>query len=367
MNVPFLDLKAQYSTIKADIDKEISKVILSNAYASGPFVESFEEDFANFCGSKYCIAVSSGTSALHLALLSHGVSPGDEVITVPNSFIATSWAITYCGAKPIFVDVDSSNWLIDVDLIEEKITPRTKAILPVHLYGHPTNINAINKIAKKYNLEVIEDAAQAHASQYYKKRVGGMGNTACFSFYPGKNLGAFGEGGAVVTDSFEVATIIRKLRDHGQTKKYHHDMVGFNYRMDGIQGAVLGVKLKHLQQWTDARNEIAEIYNSRLSHIKNIQIPTTKKNVVSSYHIYAIHLDERDRLMEYMQENNISVGLHYPVPIHLQEAYRDLNHQLGDFPNAEKNANCCLSLPMFPELRSKDQNKVIQTIENFFT
>ena len=225
MNVPFLDLKAQYRTIKAEIDKEISEVILSNAYASGPFVESFEEDFSNFCGSKYCIAVNSGTSALHVALLSHGIAPGDEVITVPNSFIATSWAITYCGAKPVFVDVDSTNWLMDVDLIEEKITPRTKAILPVHLYGHPADMNAINKIAKKYNLAVIEDAAQAIGAECeidgQKMSAGSSGNFGCFSFFPSKNLGGVGDGGIVTVNNSEMAEQLRLKRVHGgESKNY---------------------------------------------------------------------------------------------------------------------------------------------------
>ena len=365
MKIPFLDLKAQHKTIKKEVESILQEVLANTAFASGPFVQKFEEEFAEFCGPKYCIAVNSGTSALHVALLAHGIQPGDEVITVPNTFIATTWAITYCGAKPVFVDVDPETWLMNPDLIEQAITPKTKAILPVHLYGQPADMDDINVIAKKHNLIVIEDAAQAHAAAYKGKRVGILGNTTCFSFYPGKNLGAYGEGGAVVTDDENIASHIHMLRDHGQPKKYYHDFVGFNYRMDGLQGAVLSVKLKYLQEWTDKRNDIARRYSVGLKDIDGLQVPHVLDNAVSAFHLYVIHTEKRDELIKYLQEQGVSTGLHYPIPIHLQKAYKKLNHKKGDFPITEKNAAQCLSLPMFPELEDKFVNEVIEILNHF--
>lgn len=364
--VPFLDLKAQYSHVEKEIEISLKEVMKNTAFASGPFVQKFEKEFAEFCGAKHCIAVNSGTSALHVALLAHGVKPGDEIITVPNSFIATTWAITYCGATPVFIDADPDTLLMDCDLIEAAITDKTKVILPIHLYGQPANIDRINEIAKKHNLVVVEDAAQAHAATYDGIRVGGKGNTACFSFYPGKNLGAYGEGGAVTTDDDEVAERIQMLRNHGQSKKYHHDMIGYNYRMDGFQGAVLSIKLKYLQEWTDRRNAIADMYHEGLKDIKEIKLPVIKPNMTSAYHLFVIHTSYRDELMAYLSDNGVSAGLHYPVPIHLQPAYEDLNYKKGDFPVSESNADNCLSLPMFAELTHDDVNKVIEKICDFF-
>jgi dTDP-4-amino-4,6-dideoxygalactose transaminase len=367
MKVPFLDLKGQYHTINKEIEKGLSEVMLNTAFASGPFAEKFEREYAEFCGTKHCTSVNSGTSALHVALLAHGIQNGDEVITVPNSFIATSWAITYCGAKPVFVDVDPETYLINCDLIEEAITPKTKAILPVHLYGQPLEIRRINEIAEKHNLIIIEDAAQAHAATYEGEHIGNHGNTTCFSFYPGKNLGAYGEGGAVITNEKKIADRIKMLRDHGQTKKYHHELIGFNYRMDGIQGAVLSVKLKYLQQWIDRRNEIAIQYNNGLKDIKELQLPAQRTNIVSAFHLYVVHTKHRDDLMEDLLKNGIASGLHYPLPIHLQVAYNHLMYKKGDFPIAELNAEQCLSLPMYPELTFQQVELVILTIRNYFS
>jgi dTDP-4-amino-4,6-dideoxygalactose transaminase len=362
MKVPFLDLKAQHKGIKDEVERSLQEVMANTAFASGPFVQKFEDEFARFCGVKYCIAVNSGTSALHVALLAQGIQPGDEVITVPNTFIATTWAITYCGAKPVFVDVDPYTWLMNPDLIEQAITPKIKAILPVHLYGQPVEMDRINGIAKKHGLIVIEDAAQAHAATYKGKRVGNLGNTTCFSFYPGKNLGAYGEGGAVVTDDENIAGRIRILRDHGQSKKYCHDFVGYNYRMDGFQGAVLSVKLKYLQEWTDKRNDIARRYSEGLKDIDGLQVPYIRDDIVSAFHLYVIHTPKRDELMTYLQENGIAAGLHYPIPIHLQKAYKHLNQKKGDFPFAEKNAVQCLSLPMYADMTDEQIEMVIDSI-----
>jgi dTDP-4-amino-4,6-dideoxygalactose transaminase len=366
MKIPFLDLKAQFSIVKNEIESSLQEVIKNTAFASGPFVKQFEKEFAEFCGTEHCITVNSGTSALHVALLAHGVQSGDEVITVPNSFIATSWAITYCGAKPVFVDVDAETYLINCDLIEKAITSKTKVILPVHLYGQPANINRINEIAKKHNLIVIEDSAQAHAATYDCLRVGSKNNTSCFSFYPGKNLGAYGEGGAVTTNDDDVANRIRMLRDHGQSKKYHHEIIGFNYRMDGFQGAVLSVKLKYLQQWTDKRNVIANMYKDGLKDIKELQLPVIRTDMVSAYHLYVIHTKYRDDLLSHLSKNGIAAALHYPVPIHLQEAYEHLNYKKGDFPVTESNAQQCLSLPMYAELPHQNVKEIILAISNFF-
>ena len=366
MKIPFLDLKAQYNTINNKIDKKLKEVINNTAFVSGKYVEEFEDSFANFCETKYCVGLNSGTSALHAALLAHGIKSGDEIITVPNSFIATTWAISYCGAKPVFVDVDPKTFLIDHNLIESKITSKTRAILPVHLYGQHLEIDLINEIANKYNLSIIEDAAQAHASKYKGKSIGSYGNTTCFSFYPGKNLGAYGEGGAVVSDDIEIINYIKMLRDHGQSKKYKHNFLGYNYRMDGFQGAVLNIKLNYLQDWTDKRNRIAKKYSDGLQNIKNLQIPCIQNNSISAFHLYVIHTKKREQLAEYLEEHGIMTGMHYPIPIHLQKAYSYLGYKKGDFVNSEKNAKECLSLPMYPEMTDLQIDRVIKIVVSFF-
>ena len=365
MKVQFLDLKAQYRSIKEEVENSLQEVMENTAFASGPFVRTFEEEFANFCGAKYCVGVNSGTSALHVALLAHNIRPGDEVITVSNTFIATVWAITYCGAVPVFVDVDPDTYLINPDLIEKAITKKTKAILPVHLYGQPADMDSINEIAKKHNLVVIEDAAQAHAATYNGKRIGSLGNTTCFSFYPGKNLGAYGEGGAVVTDDIDIANHMRMLRDHGQSKRYYHDLIGFNYRMDGFQGAILSIKLKYLQEWTERRNEIAKSYKDGLKNINGLQVLSIRNNVVSAFHLFVILTHHRNDLINYLTEKGISTGLHYPIPVHLQKAYKHLGYKKGDFPNSEYLANNCISLPMYAELTTDMVDTVIDAVNAF--
>jgi dTDP-4-amino-4,6-dideoxygalactose transaminase len=364
--ISFLDLKSQYNALKIEIQNSIQQVLDNTAFALGPNVKQFEGSFSTFCDSEYCIAVNSGTSALHVALLAHGIQPGDEVITVPNSFIATTWAITYCGATPVFVDVDSETWLMNPDLIEQAITPKTKAMIPVHLYGQPADMDPINNIAKKYGLIVIEDAAQAHAATYKGQKIGGLGNTTCFSFYPGKNLGAYGEGGAVVTNDENITKHIQKLRDHGQSEKYRHEMIGYNYRMDGIQGAVLDVKLKYLQEWTSKRNDIALRYQNNLNEIEQIQLPHIRKDSKSSFHLYVVHNEKRNDLMNYLNEKGIATGLHYPVSIHLQKAYKHLGYKKGEFPIAEKNAEQCLSFPLYPELPGDQIDYICNNINKYF-
>lgn len=362
MKVPFLDIKAQNSLLSSEISAAMSSVVEDTAFVLGPYVEKFEREYAEFCNAKYCVGVNSGTSALHLALLAHGIGPGDEVILPPNSFIATAWAITYCGAQPVFVDVCPDTFLLNPDLIESAITAKTKMILPVHLYGQPADMDEINRIAEKHDLVVVEDAAQAHAATYKGKIIGSGKNTACFSFYPGKNLGAIGEGGAIVTPDSSISARAQMLRDHGQSEKYRHDFIGFNYRMDGIQGAVLSTKLKCLSAWTQARRELAGAYLSALKGFQNFELPTIKSDRESAFHLFVVHSEERDALADKLAGVGISTGKHYPIPIHLQKAYRFLEHAAGDFPVAEKNARECLSLPLFPELTRKELGYVTSCI-----
>ena len=359
--IPFLDLKAQYLTIKSDIQQALNKVLDESAFILGQEVKSFEGEFAQYCNAQHGIAVNTGTSALHLALLSAGIGPGDEVITVPFTFVATVAAILYTGAKPVFVDIDPVSYTIDVKKIEAAITPRTKAILPVHLYGQPADMDSIMAIAKQHNLIVIEDACQAHGSEYKGRRVGSIGHLGCFSFYPGKNLGAYGEGGIAVTNDADFADKIRVLRDWGQTSRYHHDMQGFNYRMDGFQGAVLRVKLRHLEAWTEGRRANASYYDQLL----NGAYPTPPSVMPYSrhvYHIYAIRVQERERVQKALLEKGVQTGIHYPIPVHLQKAYADLGHGVGDFPYSEKVANEVLSLPMYAELSKAQIEKVFSAV-----
>ena len=354
MKVPFLDLKTQYQTIKPEIQAALNDVLENTAFAGGPFVAKFEKEFAAFCECKHAVGVGSGTDALWLALLALGVGRGDEVITVSNTFIATAEAITYCGAEPVFVDVDEHTYNMNPALLEKAITKKTKAIIPVHLFGQPTDMDPILEIAGKYNLAVIEDACQAHGAIYKGKMAGTMGYAGCFSFYPGKNLGAYGEAGAVVTDNDDVATKIRVFRDHGQPKKYYHDRIGWNARMDGFQGAVLSVKLKYLNKWNEARRSHAKLYNELLKGLNNLILPTEADYARHVYHLYAIRVQNRDALIDSLAEKGISCGIHYPVPIHLQQAYGYLNLNPGALPVAEKCASELVSLPMYPEL-TEDQ------------
>jgi dTDP-4-amino-4,6-dideoxygalactose transaminase len=353
MKVPFLNLKAQYDAIAQEIDAAIKEVIANCAFSGGPYVERFEEDFAKFCGASYAVGVSSGTEALWLALMGLGVQPGDEVITAPNSFIATAEAISLCGAEPVFVDVEERSYTINPALIEEAITPKTKVIIPVHLFGQTADMDPILKIARKHGLAVVEDACQAHGAEYKGKRAGSIGDAGCFSFYPGKNLGAYGEAGGVVTNDRELVDRIRLLRDHGQARKYHHEVVGTNGRMDGIQGAILTVKLRHLCSWNEARRHHAAAYNQLLDDIVPITTPDELPYARHVFHIYAIRAPRREQLIECLGGKGIGCGVHYPVPIHLQRAYASQNLQLGAFPVAERAATEFISLPMFAELTSE--------------
>ena len=367
MNVPFLDLKAQYATIKDEIHTAVSEVMENTAFAGGPFVAGFEQAFAEFCGCKNAIGVGNGTDALWLSLLTLGIGPGDEVITVPNTFIATAEAITYCGAKPVFVDVDPKTCNMDPnkleDCLKKCLSPRLKAVIPVHLFGQTADMDPILTIARAHGLHVVEDACQAHGAEYKGRKAGTMGDTGCFSFYPGKNLGAYGEAGAVVTNDDAIAEKIRIFRDHGQAKKYYHNVIGWNARMDGIQGAVLSVKLKHLARWNEARREHAREYSRLLSPVEGVLIPREADYARHVFHIYAIRIKQRDRLLASLSEKGISCGIHYPVPVHLQKAYHGLGLAQGSFPVAEACAEEFLSLPMFPELKSEQIAYVADTIK----
>jgi dTDP-4-amino-4,6-dideoxygalactose transaminase len=347
--IPFVDLPAQYRALKPAIDAAVAKVFENAQFILGPAVAAFERDFAAFCGTSEAIGVNSGTSALHLSLLAAGVGPGDEVITVPFTFVATVAAIEYAGAKPVLVDVEPEFLTMDPAKLEAAITPRTKAIIPVHLFGQPADMDSIMAIAKKHGLVVIEDACQAHGSEYRGKRCGSIGQLGCFSFYPGKNLGAYGEGGAVVTNDPKLAKQIRLLRAWGEEVRYEHKYRGFNYRMDGVQGAILGVKLRHLDAWTEARRRNAAEYERRLADT-SAKLPRERRDVRHVYHLYVVRLQQRDAWRERLTEADVQTGVHYPIPIHVQPAYRDLGYAAGDFPVCEEASREVLSLPMFPEL-----------------
>lgn len=362
--IPFVDLKAQYHNIKEEIDAAIARVLESSQFVLGDEVAAFEEEFAAYCGARYGIAVNSGTSALHLALLAAGIGPGDEVITVPFTFVATVAAICYTGARPVFVDIEPRSYTMDVNQIEGAITEQTKAILPVHLYGQPADMDPILEIARRYDLIVIEDAAQAHGAEYKGRRAGSIGDLGCFSFYPSKNLGAYGEGGMVVTDNHEYARTIRMLRDWGAKRKYYHELKGYNYRMAGFQGAILRVKLRHLEAWTEARRAHATHYDELLE-CANVQTPTVVPYARHVYHIYAIQTSLRDALRESLKSKGIHTGIHYPIPVHLQKAYDDLGNMAGDFPFSEEIASKVLSLPMYAELTRAQIEQAVDAIRTF--
>lgn len=359
--IPFVDLKTQYSSIKDEIDPAVFKALASTQFVLGSEVVALEAEFAHYCGANYGIAVNTGTSALHLALLAAGIGAGDEVITVPFTFVATVAAICYTGATPVFVDIDPISYTMDVTQIEAAITERTKAILPVHLYGQPADMDPILEIARRHGLVVIEDAAQAHRSEYKGRRVGSIGDIGCFSFYPGKNLGAYGEGGMVVTNNPEYNRIIQMLRDWGQEQRYHHVLKGYNYRMDGLQGAILRVKLRHLDKWTEARRTHAAQYDKLLAGL-DLVTPTVMPYSHHVYHVYVVRSPQRDRLQQMLHKQSIQTGIHYPIPVHLQTAYADLGYKLGDFPHAELAAQEVLSLPMYAELKPAQIGTVAETL-----
>jgi dTDP-4-amino-4,6-dideoxygalactose transaminase len=361
--IPFLDIRAQYQAIRSELDAAVLDVLGSGEYVLGSRVAAFEKEFAAYCGTKHAIAVNSGTSALHLALLAAGVGPGDEVITVPATFVATVAAICYANATPVFVDIDEKTWTMDPALIERAITPRTKAIMPVHLHGRLADMAAILDIARRNGLAVIEDAAQAHGAERDGRCAGAFGNIGCFSFYPGKNLGACGEGGAVVTDRSDLADHIRKLRDWGQAGKYNHEIPGFNYRMDGVQGAVLGVKLRYLPDWVGRRRAVAAQYDDMLSNA-GIATPRAAVALEHAYHVYAIRVADRSSLQHALTAAGVSTGIHYPHPVHVQPAYKSLGYGIGDFPVSERLADETLSLPIFPEMTSQQVETVCGAVIN---
>jgi dTDP-4-amino-4,6-dideoxygalactose transaminase len=357
VTVPYLDLRAQYHSIKPEIDAAVARVLESTQYTLGDEVAAFERAFAEYCGSREGVAVNSGTSALHLALLAAGVGPGDEVITVPFTFVATVSAIVYAGARPVLVDIEPDCYTMDPARLEAAITPRTRAIVPVHLFGQPADMDPILDIAARHGVAVIEDAAQSHGAEYKGRRCGSMGRLACFSFYPGKNLGAYGEGGAVVTSDLDLARRIRVLRNWGEEQRYEHAVKGFNYRMDGIQGAVLRVKLRYLEQWTEARRERAARYRKVLAGA-GVGLPAVRPEVRHVYHVFAVRVPERDSWRLRLGEAGIQTGIHYPIPVHLQPAHRDLGYARGDFPVSEAVASDVMSLPIFPELTDAQMDAV---------
>lgn len=359
--IPFLDLKAQFRQVRSEVSDALEAVCESASFVQGPPTAQFERAFAAYCGVEHCVTVNSGTSALHVALRCLDIGPGDEVITVPFTFVATVWAISYVGATPVFVDVDSVRRTMDPCQIESAITPRTKAIIPVHLYGMPVEMAPVLSVANKYGIPVVEDAAQAHGARYKGRRVGQFGCIACFSFYPGKNLGACGEGGALVTNSERFATRARRLRDHAQGQRYHHDETGYNYRMDSIQGSILNIKLKHLDAWNAARVSHARRYQELLRGLP-IRVPESFADSESIWHLFVVEHPERDLLRQRLTEAGIDTGLHYPIPIHLQKAFAGLGYRRGDFPVSERLAESCLSLPMFAELTESQLEAVSQVV-----
>lgn len=375
MKVPFLDLKAQYQRIKDEVNPAIQDILDNTAFILGKSVLQFEKEFAKAHNVKHCVGTSSGTDANHLVLWALDIKLGDEIIIPANTFIATAWGATLCNAKPVFVDCHPASYNIDPEKIESAITPKTRAIVAVHLYGQPAEMSALKKIANDKNIFLVEDAAQAHLAEYKGIRVGGLSEVASFSFYPGKNLGAYGEAGAVVTNNDELAKKIIKLREHGQSEKYYHDSFGHNYRMEGIQGAVLGVKLKHLESWTNGRRKVAAQYRELLGNFEQISLPVELPNHKHVYHLYVIRVngkslevreETRNKLQSFLSENEIASGLHYPVPLHLQKCFKYLGYKKGDFPVTENLAQTGISLPMFPELKDEQIDYVARKIKEFF-
>ena len=357
--IPFLDLKAQYRSVGADIEAAVIYALRSCNYVLGAPVAEFEAAFAAYCGAEHAVAVSSGTAALHLALLAAGVGPGDEVITVSATFVATAAAVIYCGATPVFVDVDPGTWTMNPRAIAAAVTPRTKAILPVHLHGRLADMEAIGAVARRHGLVVIEDAAQAHGAERDGQRAGTFGAMGCFSFYPGKNLGACGEGGAIVTSDAALAAVLRSLRDWGQEGKYNHVRHGFNLRMDAVQGAALGVKLRHLDAWNAGRRRVAHGYQQGLAGGIRRPAPIGSDHAC---HVYAIQIADRADVQQLLGERGIATGIHYPVPVHLQPAYADLGYEPGDLPVTEALAKDWLSLPLYPEMSDADVATVIDAV-----
>lgn len=367
MNIPFVDLKTQYNKIKPEIIKEINDVLDNTAYVCGKKAKKFEEDFAGLHDVKYCIGVSSGTDALHTALHSIGLRPGDEVIIPVNTFIATSEVVSLFFAKPVFVDHDDRTYNIDPGKIEKAITSKTKAIIAVHLYGQPAEMDSILEIAGKHKFFVIEDSSQAHLSTYKGKKAGSIGDIGTFSFYPGKNLGAYGEAGAVVTNNEEHYQKMLRFRQHGSVQKYYHDSEGHNYRIEEIQAAVLNVKMRYINDWTEKRRSVARRYSEQLSGVSEIMTPFCPENIKAVFHLYVIRAKNREKLMKFLGERGIQTALHYPLPLHLQKAYNYLNYRNGDFPISEKACKEILSLPMYPEMTEEQIVYITDSIKSFYS
>src|SRR5215813_7509806 len=359
--IPYLDLHAQYNSIRREVLAALEDVCKSGRFAQGPITTDFEQDFADYCGVKHCVSVNSGTSALHLAMRCLDVGPGDEVITVPMTFIATTWAISYTGARPVFVDIDPERRTMDPDKLEAAISRRTKAILPVHLFGQPADMEPILRIAVRYGVPVVEDAAQAHGARYRGRRVGQFGSMSCFSFYPGKNLGAYGEAGALVTNEANLAARARALRDHGQRQRYYHDEIAYNYRMDSFQAAVLNIKLDRLDEWNALRVQRALMYSELLKGLP-VNLPSIYQDSEAVWHCYVIECDRRDEVRSRLLDVGIETGIHYPVPVHLQRAYSFLGRRPGDFTVSEGFSRHCLSLPIYPELTDAQIQSVVNAL-----
>lgn len=364
LKIEWMNLSRQFEKYEDEFMKSVLNVCRDTAFSGGKYVEEFEKGFANFCQTKACSGVNSGTSALFLGMRSLGITEGDEVIVPADTFIASAWGVSHNGATPVFVDIDSDTFQIDVTQIEKAITSKTKAIVGVHLYGQPFDMDAVKNIAKKNNLAVIEDCAQAHGAEYKGKKVGGLGDIGCFSFYPGKNLGAFGEAGAVTSNDEEIIEKINVLKNHGAQVRYYHDIVGYNMRMEGIQGAILSTKLLHLEEWTEQRRKIANEYFAGINN-KKIKMQKQPEWANSVFHLFVVEVDDREAFLNHMSENNISCGQHYPVPCHLQKAYEHLGYQEGQLPNAEYHAKHCVSLPMFPELTEEEVHHVIDACNTY--
>jgi len=366
MNIPFVDLKAQYKSIKEEIDTAIANVISDTSFIGGKYVEEFENNYAHLYGVKHCIGVANGTDAIYIALRMLGIGVGDEVITVANSWISTSETIVQAGATPVFVDIEPNYFTIDVNLVEEKISEKTKAIIPVHLYGHPADMDPIMALAKKYGLKVIEDCAQAHFAEYKGKRVGLIGDIGTFSFYPGKNLGAYGDAGCLVTNNDELADQCRMFSNHGARIKHNHLIDGINSRLDSMQAAILNAKLPFILDWTEARRKVAALYRSMLSDIKEVEVPFEADYASHVYHLFVIRTRKRDALQTFLEENGIGTSIHYPTPLPLLSVYKKLNYHPNDIPVAAKYSNQILSLPMYPELDEIAIETVSKELASFF-
>lgn len=363
MEVPFLDLKAQNKAVMKEVLPLWEEIIESAGFIGGKYVSAFEDEFAKACSARYCATVNSGTDALRFIFMALGVRAGDEIITVPNTFIATTEAISQAGGKIVYVDVDPDTYLMDPSKLKGAITSRTKGIVPVHLYGQCADMDAIQEIADSNSLWVVEDACQAHLAEYKGKKAGTLGVAAAFSFYPGKNLGACGEAGAVTSNDADLVSRVKMIRDHGQSKKYYHEVEGYNGRCDALQAAALGVKLKYLQTWNEARRKNSALYGEYLKGIPSVKLPIISENCISSFHLYVVQVNDRDQVMERLKERGIAAGLHYPVPLHLQKAYAGLNFKKGDFPVTEEYTSKLLSLPMYPELQKEQIRYVCDALK----